>query len=88
MRERLRFGWTEIGESLGLRQCICSQVHPAGGITWLCSRPFSLASQSKYGPVSSLDRLRMCGHCQEVKAQVETVYNLGADVGNLDAPEG
>ena len=51
-------------------------------------KTFSLASRSTYGPVSWLDRLRMCGHCQAVKAQVETVYNLGADVGNLDAPEG
>ena len=57
-----------------------------------CRRVDELVSQSMDEPLGWLDRLRMglhlrmCGPCQEVKHQVETLHELGAEFGDLSAP--
>ena len=58
-----------------------------------CRRVDELVSQSMDEPLSWLDRLRMgmhlrmCGPCQEVKSQVETLHALGGDLGQIDGTE-
>ncbi len=58
-----------------------------------CRRVDELVSQSMDEPLGWLDRLRMgmhlrmCGPCQEVKSQVETLHNLGADLDKFDVPD-
>ncbi|QCB47203.1 zf-HC2 domain-containing protein [Hydrogenophaga sp. PAMC20947] len=60
-----------------------------------CRRVDELVSQSMDEPLGWLDslrmdmHLRMCGNCQEVKSQVETLHTLGADLGgDLDEMDG
>jgi hypothetical protein len=60
-------------------------------VFYSCRRTDELVSQSMDEPLGWLARLRMgvhlrvCGPCQEVKQQVETLHDLGADLGELDA---
>ena len=58
-----------------------------------CRRADELISQSMDEPLGWLDRLRMgvhlrmCGNCQALQQQVETLHGLGAGLGQLDRPE-
>jgi hypothetical protein len=58
-----------------------------------CRRADELISQSMDEPLGWLDRLRMgvhlrmCGNCQAVKRQVETLHDLGAEFGPVENPD-
>jgi hypothetical protein len=58
-----------------------------------CRSVDELLSQAMDEPLDLLDRmrlrmhLRMCGHCKQVKAQVEILHELGAEIGGLEEAE-
>ena len=58
-----------------------------------CRRADELISQSMDEPLGWLDRLRMgvhlrmCGNCQALQQQVETLHDLGAGWGQLNSLE-
>ena len=55
-----------------------------------CRRVDELVSQSMDEPLGWLDRLRMgvhlrmCPPCREVQHQVDTLHEMGAELGNLN----